>query len=384
MKQWTVVKFIDAKGVGAENWSRMAGLCRYAALCGWRVVKCRLTQKEDFARAERIVGRSNVIGVVTSLPHRLVRHVAGDKPVVYHDCPEENVAPGCPYIRHDAVQTAHLVARELFSCGCGHFAFASAPGRWYWSLERGAAFEREVIARGADFAGTLPELRSNETRLVRAALKRWIRTLPRPCGIFAVHDGMARHVVSVCGELGIVVPDEVAVVGVDNNQTHCLGAHPTITSVVPDWESGSFMAAAALDAFAHGRPVAPRETFRPLGIIRRESTSRAPVRAEKGVLAAVERIRREACAGLTAADVVAAMPCSRRQAETLFRTVTGGSILEEIRRVRFEQARALLSATDFPLSVVANRCGYGSIPTFCREFRRLTGLTPEMWRQKNG
>ena len=87
--------------------------------------------------------------------------------------------------------------------------------------------------------------------------------------------------------------------------------------------------------------------------------------------------------GLKARDVVEIMGCSRRLAELRFREVTGKSILEEIRRVRYENARLLLSQADVPMDVVANRSGWASLPSFCREFKELTGLTPAEWRRKS-
>jgi LacI family transcriptional regulator len=95
-------------------------------------------------------------------------------------------------------------------------------------------------------------------------------------------------------------------------------------------------------------------------------------------------IRARACSGLKACDVVKMMKSSRRLAELRFREVTGKSILEEIRRVRLENAKLLLSRTDVPMSVVANQSGWASLPSFCREFKQIAGLTPMDWRKKSG
>jgi LacI family transcriptional regulator len=96
----------------------------------------------------------------------------------------------------------------------------------------------------------------------------------------------------------------------------------------------------------------------------------------------VDLIRARACSGLKARDVVKMMKSSRRLAELRFREVTGRSILEEIRRVRFENAKLLLSRTDVPMSVVANQSGWASLTSFCREFKQIAGLTPMDWRKK--
>ena len=101
-------------------------------------------------------------------------------------------------------------------------------------------------------------------------------------------------------------------------------------------------------------------------------------------MAAVELIRAKACSGLGVERVVAAVHSSRRFAEKLFREVTGSSILEEIRRVRFDAAKVLLSSTRCTLPQIAKRIGYSSVPTFCREFKNLTGHTPGVWREYIG
>ncbi|MBP5233821.1 MAG: helix-turn-helix transcriptional regulator, partial [Planctomycetes bacterium] len=122
--------------------------------------------------------------------------------------------------------------------------------------------------------------------------------------------------------------------------------------------------------------------FRPLGVMRRETTARAAPPADPRVLDAVALIRARACSGLRLDDVVAVVKSSRRFATKLFREVTGESILEEVRRVRFEMAKVLLSRPGGRLAEVAARCGYESVPTFCREFKRVAGATPEAWRAR--
>ena len=206
---------------------------------------------------------------------------------------------------------------------------------------------------------------------------------PKPCGIFAANDETAEPLLSACARVGIQIPKDVAVIGVDDNQLVCTTVSPSLSSIAPDWEAGAFMAASTLDRLLKGRAVGMRLTFRPLGVIGRESTARTSEVVNARVVKAVDAIRCRACEGLKAREVVKLMGCSRRLAELRFREVTGKSILEEIRRVRYENARLLLSQTDVPMDVVANRSGWASLPSFCREFKELTGLTPAEWRRKS-
>ena len=123
--------------------------------------------------------------------------------------------------------------------------------------------------------------------------------------------------------------------------------------------------------------------FRPLGLIRRRSTGHgARDIYDPSVRKAVETIREKACSGLRAGEVLRGMVGSRRYAEGVFRELTGMSVLESIRKTRFEAAKVLLETTDKPVSLIGENSGYRSVTTFCREFKRETGLSPDAWRKK--
>ena len=345
----------------SEIWdSQYAGLRRYCLPRGWDVVDCCFPLAPDFDRVRRLLKAKEVAGIVTSLPVPLPKDILSKQPVVCFDCEVSGLMEGCPDIRHDATYTAHLAARELSSLSIRNFAYVHAPSALYWSHARCAAFELEVAARGGVFSDAFSMPGIHDRRKLVPALSRWASGLPKPCGIFAANDETAVLFLSACTKAGIRVPRDVAVIGVDDNQSACTSVSPTLSSIAPDWEAGAFISASILDRLLKGRTVGMRHTFRPLGVIGRESTSRT--------------------SEVVNARVVKA---ARRLAELRFREVTGKSILEEIRRVRYENARLLLSQTDVPMDVVANRSGWASLPSFCREFKELTGLTPAEWRRKS-
>ena len=369
----------------SEVWdSQYAGLRRYCLPRGWDVMDCCFPSVPDFDRVRRLLKGGKIIGIVTSLPVPLPKDILSRQPVVCFDCEVSGLMEGCPDIRHDATYTAHLAARELSSLSIRNFAYVHAPSALYWSHARCAAFELEVAARGGVFSDAFSMPGIHDRRKLVPALSRWVSDLPKPCGIFAANDETAEPLLSACARVGIQIPKDVAVIGVDDNQLVCTTVSPALSSIAPDWEAGAFMSASILDRLLKGRTVGMRHTFRPLGVIGRESTSRTSEVVNARVVKAVDAIRFRACEGLKARDVVEIMGCSRRLAELRFREVTGKSILEEIRRVRYENARLLLSQTDVPMDVVANRSGWASLPSFCREFKELTGLTPAEWRRKSG
>lgn len=367
----------------SDVWNaQYAGLCRYCRPRKWVVYDCCFPGTPDFDRVRKLLRVKNVVGIVTSLPVVLPEDIRSMQPVVCFDCEESGLMEGCPYIAHDADYTARLAARELASLPLRNFAYAHAPCRLYWNIARREAFEREILSRGGVVVSAFPMLDVCDRRKLLPALARWVSSLPKPCGVFAANDEMAMHVISVCRKKGFRVPGDVAVVGVDDDHSICTSTTPTLSSIAPDWEAGAFMAVSALDRMRKARSVGMRETFRPMGVIGRGSTARFSETVNGRVVDAVDMIRARACSGLKACDVVKMMKSSRRLAELRFREVTGKSILEEIRRVRLENAKLLLSRTEVPMSVVANSSGWASLPSFCREFKEICGLTPMDWRKR--
>lgn len=369
-------------------WARQrAGILRYAVMRGWNVecVRCD-PNAADVADAIR---RTAPVGIISALSCRLDGAVFGTLPVSFFDCPACAVTRGAPYLRHDAEFTAHIVARELFSMKCASYAFVAAlsPATGEiatWSRAREHFFAREVLRRGGKWCAPFHPGSAASVDAQLKALAEYLVALPKPCGVFAANDSAAALVRRAALDAGLRLPKDIALVGVDNDSRLCLKTSPTITSVAPDWEGGGYAAAAALGDLLDGRKTErAHTTFRPLGLMRRETTAHAQLREDSRVLAAVALIRAKACKGIGVEQVVATIRSSRRFAEKLFREVTGSSILEEIRRVRFDAAKVLLAHSACPLSQVASRIGYSSVPTFCREFKNLTGHTPDTWRKVN-
>jgi LacI family transcriptional regulator len=180
------------------------------------------------------------------------------------------------------------------------------------------------------------------------------------------------------------VPDDVAVIGIDNDDELCERSSPTISSIDPDFIASGRLAGEALDRLmSHPAPVPKHIMYPPLLLVRRESTRRFS-RHDANVARAVERIRKEACDGLTAGEVVKDFPCSRRMAELRFRSLIGRSILQEIRRVRLETAQHLLGNSALGIDFIADKCGYASLSAFSVFFHQETGVSPSIWRMAQG
>lgn len=365
----------------ASIWrTQRAGLRRYGDVRGWTFADWCVPPDADRRALAARIRALEPGGIISSLGWRLPESVCRQVPVVCFDCPSEAVPETSVHLVHDAEKTAHLAACELLPLRYAAYAYAGVPGDRYWSRARGAAFRREVVAQGGVLA---PSFEPADGRApVVAALRQWVRALPRPCGVFAANDEMALRVMALARREGLRVPQDLALVGVDDS-ARCVKVEPALTSVAPDWEAGAFLAAESLDLLLKGQRIEGRRTFCPLGLVSRGSTRRTSRAAgESRVQAGVAFIRENACAAISVADVVRVMRGSRRSAEMAFRGVTGRSVLEEIRRVRFERARLLVRSGVTGEAAVANRCGYVSLPSFSRMFKAAHGMSFRAWVKK--
>ena len=307
-----------------------------------------------------------------SIPYRAF----GQTPVVYIGGDSLVVPPNATCVVHDAHATSEAAARELLAMGFDHFAFLGIKGR-NWSLLRKDAFANAMRLNGRPFDAfdLSPGGKDND------AVKRWLANLPKPCGVFAANDIVAETALAVCRLADISVPEDIAVIGVDDNEEICENTLPTLTSIHPDFRQGGRFAARLLarKLLGHSKTL-PKTEFAVSGITRRGSTRRFK-RKDSCVAEALERIWKPGGERLTAKDIVAGFPCSRRNAEIRFRLATGHSILEELAQARIRIARQLLTDTKLPVSAVAERCGYKSIAHFRDTFRKVTGYNPLEWRR---
>ena len=360
---------------------RLAGLSEYARRRGWNLQPVEALKSPRQARElVRIWKPDGFIvcrgAALNDLPARCFCGV----PVVFSHNPGTVRVARENCIFSDAGATVEMAARELLSLNLAEYAFVGWMMPIGWSVRRKDSFASIMSMHGRRVHVFEPSEHRCSPNTIAAHLAKWLAKLPRPLGVLAANDQIAARTVSACSLAGLSVPDDVSVVGIDNDEALCEGSHPTITSVDPDFAASGRIAGEAIDRLMSDPGAAPvHVAFPPLRLVRRESTRRFE-RRDACVSRAVERIRREACGGLSAADVAKDFPCSRRMAEIRFRSVTGRSILQEIRRVRLETAQHLLRTTASGIDYVAGKCGYGSLSAFSLFFHREAGVSPSAYR----
>ena len=287
------------------------------------------------------------------------------------------------YVANDPISTVSLAIEELRRLRYPYYAFAGACTGDPWCVERERAF-RAVLARyGLDCLSLLPDEQESEDSPSRhKALRTWIAALPKPCALLAANDTVGRSVLAAAKALGIRVPDDLAVCGVDNDVETCLHASPTLTSIEPDFYTGGFLAGELIVRTVEERADVPKvTTFGALRVRRRESTSPSVVR-DSLARRALSCIAEKAASGLTASDVVGLFECSRRSAEMRFRRATGMTIMEAILSERVETAKALMRRPDLKLEAIATMSGWKTYSVFRRHFTDVCGLPPSEWRAK--
>jgi LacI family transcriptional regulator len=373
-----------ARGYGREV---LHGIVRYARLHGpWAFYVTPGDFVQSLPHMEEWGGTGIIARVATPQVAKAI--LATGLPVVALDLSEAQLAPGSPWSRicqltSDSAGAVRLAVKHLLQKGLRHFGFVGIAGK-IWSDRREQAFVREMAEAGYQ---TLVYPCARRRRLPwgreQAVMSRWLAGLAKPVGIMACNDDRGREVLVACRQARLRVPEEVAVIGVDNDELLCDLSDPPLSSVALGAERAGFEAAALLDDLMAGRVKRPRRLVAAaLGVVARRSTD-VLVREDPEVAAALRFIHDNAGRPIRVYDVVSNLGDARRTLEIRFRQALGRSIHEEIQRTRLERAKHVLLETDLPLPRVARACGFGSPSYLAAVFRRHLGVTPIKYRANN-
>lgn len=311
---------------------------------------------------------------------RALAHV--NLPVV--DVSAARLIPALPWVETDNAAFARAAADHLLERGFKHFGFC-ADSRFNWSVEREREFSRLVREAGGTCSVCDPhaETRGDAAERLTEYTGDWLASLPRPAGVMACYDSCGLHVLDACRRRGIAVPDEIAVIGVDNDELLCSLADPPLSSVIPNTHRMGYEAATLLERMMEGEKIRmPVRLIPPLGVATRPSTDALAI-ADPHVVRAIRFIREQACDGIGVDDVLRAVPQSRRQFEHRFARLVGRTPHAEILRVRMNRVKELLAGTDLPLETIAERTGFEHPEYLSVVFKREIGLAPSRYRREN-
>jgi LacI family transcriptional regulator len=341
----------------------------------------RMPQQDFWSDPVSLEADGMIVHVTTAERDKLLR--AMDRPVV-------NVSglllrSALPRVMSDDAAVGRLAAEHLLELGFARFGFVGVDGHGY-SIRREAGFrERLGLARFDCEVFTHGACRApRESWEANAGLlEGWLRSLKPPVGIMVCNDVHARRVVGACCRLGLRVPEEVAVIGVDNDDMESGQSAVPLTSVMLGAERIGFEAAAMVMRLMNGKPppAGPVQTL-PLGIARRHSTDVLAI-ADQEVARALRFIRDKAVVEpVGVRDVAREVAMSRRLLELRFRKALGRSPYAEILRVRIVRASELLAQTDLSMSEIAEAAGFTDARLLCVSFHRKTGMTPTAYRDQ--
>lgn len=291
-----------------------------------------------------------------------------------------------PRVTIDHEEVGRQAARHMLQRGIRHFGFVGYP-KHDFSVKREAGF-REVVEAAGHAMATFYE-RSHRiqepTGLWRwnLPLMDWLRSLPQPAGVLASTDVQGAQVSEFCRQLKLLVPDQVAIVGVDDDDLLCELSRPSLSSVALPCEQIGYEAARLLDDWLGGR--VPDENpliLPPAGVVARQSSDVLAV-SDPEVGAAVRYIHRNAHQVMCVADVLRHVPIARRALERRFRRALDRSISQEIRRAHLDRCMQLLIDTELPLATVARMSGLNDGRQLSVLFRQAKGMPPSQFRQQH-
>ena len=340
------------------------------------------------SKAPEWLMNANVQGVIARVDRETVDPLRRlNIPVVDVRC--ERVYSGIPQVQTDNREVAQLAFQHLWDRGFRRFAFCGFQYVSY-SDARLEVFRQLAADCGCPLSVYQSQGKPNaslttiEKRGVRELdeISDWLASLERPTGLFVCNDIRGQQVLNASRKHQIAIPDDLGVIGVDNDDAICLLCDPALSSVCPDAEKVGYRAAEILHGMMQG--IAPEhevEYIQPTSVCERLSTQ--VVAVEDRELARVCRfIRQHACDGINVGDVAQFTTLFRRQLERRFREELNRTPHEEITSTQIDRTKQLLRETEMTLEQIAPIAGYSHKERLSAVFKRETGETPGEYRKR--
>ena len=305
------------------------------------------------------------------------------------DLNDQVVGLGLPWIRNDHEAIGRMAATHLLERGFTRFGFVGHPGI-YWSEARWRGFAETIQGMGWQCDAfratghTRPRYHQRSWEQEMDNMAAWLRLLPKPVGLLACNDYHALQVLEACHRANVTVPEEIAVIGVDDEEVAYQLTNPPLSSVVPNALEIGYQAAAMLTALMQGKELPEREVLvPPTGIVTRRSTDITAISDAK-VAVALGFIRQNACRGIDVDDVLRRVLVSRSVLQRRFQKAIGKPIHAVILAERMRRVKDLLVETQLPRDRIARQTGFDHPEYLSRIFRQHTGMTMSGYRREYG
>lgn len=343
-----------------------------------------IEQHEIGGDVRRLLSRWDGDGIITRQLTAESKETIQSRGLAAVDLSNFHPSMGIPRICSADSACGREAAQHFVERGFKNFACCVYQGQ-YWSQQRAKGYATEV-----EFSGFECEVYEQPFRVQaqkwdqdQDRLAEWLAGLAKPVGVLATNDLLGHHVLDACGRAGIMVPEQVAVLGVDNDELLCNLTNPPMSSVILNPERIGFEAARRLDQIMEGKTADEDEDevteIPSMGIAVRQSTDIFAV-PDPEIARALRYIREHACEGATVQDVLDYMAVSRSWLERGFREHFGRSPKAEIRNVQIVRCKELLRMTDLSLESIARLTGFKHTEYMGVMFKRETGLSPGKYR----
>jgi LacI family transcriptional regulator len=296
------------------------------------------------------------------------------------DMTPSRLLPHCPWVKADDAAVARMAAEHLLERGFRNFAFCG-DARFKVAVRRGEHFCILIRGAGHDCHVYAPQQRFQNEDEEMDAIGEWLKQLPKPVAVFAYNDGRGQQVLDGCRRAGMAVPEEVAVLGVDNDEVLCALSPPPLSSIMLNPRRTGWEAAALLDLMMKGQKISIGEhLIPPIDVVTRQSTDVLAV-DDPQIARALRYIREHACEGIRVGDVLRHCPMARRALENRFKKLLNRTPHQEILRVQLNRVKELLVGTRLSVGEIAERTGFEN-EYLSGVFKQATGMTPSDFRKK--
>ena len=361
---------------------KYTGIAAFAKTVGWQLqpVDAR-TVRPDFKRIIDFWEPKGFILDASGAPEMFRGERFNGIPAIVMNPAKAIFKDSMPSVSSDSREISKLAIAELLRANPESIVFVE----WFnpsmdWSCCKREMAREIASMHGLKFKVVTPSpADAADQALLVERIAKTIKSMPKPCGIFAVTDMVGAAAIAAARKTGAEIPADVMVVAVDDDPEICENCNPTLTSVRPDFYRLGFSAGSQLAKMVeYGEHAPANATVPPLGIIRRASTQTMRVYDRK-IAMALEQIRLRACEGISPKDIAPVFGCSRRMAEIRFKTAIGKTIGEAILERRLAAACDYLAEGKSSVSAIANFCGWESDIAFRKAFKSRYGKSPRKW-----